>query len=274
MTNPSIKIAAAQSASTACDKTANLETLRLLCESASGNGANLIVFPELFLTGYSAGERFRDLAEASDGPAFEAVSKVAQSCRIAICYGYPERDGEKVFNAAQLVGPDGNSLGNHRKTHLYGTYERQWFDAGQSFVDPIMFNGITINILICYEIEFPEVARVMARQGNSILLVPTATGFENNPNMLAQTLVRARAAENHFFVAYANHAAGETGLDLNGHSVIAGPFGKIAAESHGDDQEVICCDFSIEEVFESRRVNPYMRDLREDILSNQNARDI
>jgi predicted amidohydrolase len=100
----------------------------------------------------------------------------------------------------------------------------------------------------------------------SIVLVPTATGTSNNPDQVAQTLVRARAAENHAFVVYANHAAGEGSLDLNGNSVVAGPFGKILGRSDSDDEELVYCTLELNVSEESRRVNPYQNDLRIDIL--------
>lgn len=176
MTTGTINVAAAQVASIPANKEANLETLRKMCIEAAGKGVELVVFPELTLEGYSAGSRFFDLSENADGPSFQAIAKLATELNIAICYGYAEREGDLVYNSAQLVGPKGESLINHRKTHLYGNYERTWFQKGNEPVSSTRLNGMVVSTLICYEIEFPELARLNARNGSHLILTPTATG--------------------------------------------------------------------------------------------------
>lgn len=105
----------------------NTEALDDAARRAAADGARLLVCPEMFLTGYAIGDDVPRLAEAADGPAAQAVARIAARHRIAVHYGYPERDGDTLYNAAQLIGPNGTPLANYRKTHLFGGFEQRWF---------------------------------------------------------------------------------------------------------------------------------------------------
>lgn len=115
----------------------NLKVLDGAARRAAEAGARLLVCPELFLTGYAIGADVSRLAEPADGPSARAVAEIAVRHGLAVLYGYPERAGEKIFNAAQLIGPDGAALANYRKTHLFGCFEQEWFTPGeQPVVEP------------------------------------------------------------------------------------------------------------------------------------------
>ena len=83
-------------------------------------GARLAVFPELFVCGYGAGAAVAALAEPAGGPSAEAIAAIAARTGVAVLYGYPERDGRRIYNSAQLIDGSGRSIANYRKTHLYG----------------------------------------------------------------------------------------------------------------------------------------------------------
>lgn len=124
---PSLRTALLQSSGRPGVVTENLKTLEEAAARAAGAGARLLVTSELFLTGYAIGDAVPELAEPADGPGAEAVAEIAVRHGLAVLYGYPERDGERIFNAAQLIGPDGARLANYRKTHLFGCFEQEWF---------------------------------------------------------------------------------------------------------------------------------------------------
>ncbi len=187
-----------------------LENLRVLDEAAgraAAAGAGLLVAPELFLTGYAIGGDIVRLAEPADGDSADAVAEIASTHGLAIAYGYPERDGESVFNSAQLLSADGDRLANYRKTHLFGCFERDHFTPGDVPVVQAQLHGLRVGLMICYDVEFPENVRAHALAGTDLLLVPTA---QMHPfQFVAESLVPVRAFENQMYVAYVNRVGQE-----------------------------------------------------------------
>ena len=100
----------------------NLERLARIAKHASTEGVDLLVCPEMYLTGYNIGiDAVRELAATSDGTSAHAVAEMTRENSVAIVYGYPERGSEDaVFNSAQLINAEGTPLANYRKTHLFG----------------------------------------------------------------------------------------------------------------------------------------------------------
>jgi 5-aminopentanamidase len=268
MTGRMVRIAAAQQACMTGDVTRNLASIKNVANQAVEHGVDVLVFPELFTCGYDAGEQFAGLAERKDGPVFAIISELCKRLDIAICYGYAERDGARTYNSAQLVDNQGKSLLNHRKTHLYGDYEKQWFSSGDEQGSSARYRGITFSALICYEIEFPELARAHAQNGVNVILVPTATSLKNNPEKVVHLLVRARAAENNLFVIYVNHAAGAGLMEFNGNSLIAGPYGVVYASSGLETDDFIFADVDTNHINEATKILPYLEDLRDDLYAS------
>ena len=266
MNAATLRVAAAQVAAKTADVNHNLNSLSQMAEDAAQKNADVIVFPELFLSGYNAGSRFSEVAEESDGTIFMQVAALAKRLKIAICYGYPERADAKMFNSAQLVSAEGRSIANHRKTQLYGAYEREWFTAGEDHLSSVSYHGFILSTLICYEIEFPEPARANALNGANVILVPTATTEANNPEQVAQLMVRARAAENNLYVVYVNHASGEDGIEFNGSSLVVGPLGTIHAAASGSSAQLLITDIEQSRITEVSEVNPYLSDVRKDLF--------
>jgi hypothetical protein len=115
---------------------------------------DVVVFPELFLTGYVGGEdRVVGHAQYIDGPAFRLIASMAKEFKVAIVFGYPERSGTKVYNSVVFITRDGVQLCNYRKVHLYGAYEQKIFTAGDSLPPVVDYLGVKIALLICYDIE-------------------------------------------------------------------------------------------------------------------------
>ncbi len=220
----------------AADTSAALQRLDSTAAQASAGGADMLVCPEMSLTGYGIGpERVANLAEASDGPLAQAVGQIAQRHRMAIVYGYPERnDTSPPFNAVQVMAPDGSPLANYRKTHLFGETDRTQFSAGDQPPAVFIWRGWRLGLLICYDVEFPETARLLALQGADAVLVPTANmlAFDEVPHLL----VPARACENQLSVAYTNACDEEPGLAYGGLSTLVSPRGDVLAQAgRGED---------------------------------------
>lgn len=253
-----MRLALCQQAGTPGDVAANLAAVAALAAEAAGRGAGLAVFPELFLTGYNLGRRLRDLAEPADGPSAQALAGLARAHGIALALGYAERAGNAVYNSAMLIDAAGRPLLNHRKLHLWGEGERAVFEAGDR-LSVARLGALTVGLLICYDIEFPEAARRLALSGADLLLVPTA--LPARFDRLPQLVIPARAWENQLFVAYANRCGEEAGLAYLGGSLVAGPDGAVLARA-GRDPALLIADLDPDALAASRAENPYLADRR------------
>ena len=195
---------------------------------AKAQGADLLLCPEMGLTGYAIGaQQVKALAEPREGPMARAVAAIASRHQIPIVYGYPEQHpaGLQPYNAAQCFDHQGQPIAHYRKTHLFGDMDHQQFTAGDAPSQVFEHLGWRLGLLICYDVEFPEAVRLLALQGADAALVPTANmvGFDEVP----QLLVPARACENRMYVAYAN-ACGEEGTTrYGGLSTVASASGEV-----------------------------------------------
>ncbi|UFR05691.1 carbon-nitrogen hydrolase family protein [Streptomyces sp. Go40/10] len=237
----------------------NLKVLDEAAGRAAAAGAGLLAAPEMFLTGYAIGDDIARLAEPADGDSADAVAEIATRHGLAVLYGYPERDGETVFNSAQLISADGTRLANYRKTHLFGCFERDHFTPGEQQVVQAELNGLTVGLLICYDVEFPENVRAHALAGTDLLVVPTA---QMHPfQFVAESVIPVRAFENQMYVAYVNRVGQEGEFEFVGLSVLAGPDG-VARTRAGRAEQLVVADADPAFLADSRENNPYLKDRR------------
>lgn len=260
-----MRIALLQCAPGAPDVGAGLARLDRFAAQAAAAGAALLVTPEMFLTGYAIGaEAVARLAEPSDGPAAEAVAAICRRHGLGILYGYPERGADgAVYNAIQLIGADGTPRANTRKTHLFGGVDRAQFTAGETLSPVVAFGGFRLGFAICYDIEFPEVARALALAGAEAVLVPTAnmTPFES----VATRLVPARAEENAVFVTYANYVGREAEFRYCGLSCVVGPDGSDLARADAVSETLVVADLDRNRLETARARVTYRADRRPDL---------
>ncbi|MCT9106739.1 carbon-nitrogen hydrolase family protein [Streptomyces mirabilis] len=239
-----------------------VENLKVLDEAAgraAAAGAGLVAAPEMFLTGYAIGDDIGRLAEPADGDSADAIAEIATRHGVAVAYGYPEREGETVYNSAQLISADGTRLANYRKTHLFGCFERDHFTPGEQPVVQADLNGLRIGLMICYDVEFPENVRAHALAGTDLLVVPTA---QMHPfQFVAESVVPVRAFENQMYVAYVNRVGPEGEFEFVGLSTLAGPDG-IARTRAGRGEELVLADADPDFLAASREANPYLKDRR------------
>ncbi len=223
----------------------------------AGEGLDLVVCPELFLSGYNVGEDLKRFAEPARGPKFEAMAELARTHQTAIVYGYPELEGQKLFNSAACVGPDGQLMANHRKrANSPGSFEEDYFTQGTV---PSVFDyaGMRIAVLICYEVEFPETVRQAAQMGAHLVVVPTA--LVEQWDVVASRVVPARAFENGVWVAYCNQAGQEGSCVYLGGSRIVAPDGREAAAA-GREEALIVANVELDVVVAAQERLPYLRD--------------
>ncbi|MFE5398823.1 carbon-nitrogen hydrolase family protein [Streptomyces sp. NPDC056568] len=237
----------------------NLTVLDEAARRAAAAGSGLLVTAELFLTGYAIGDAVAALAEPADGDAADAVAEIAGRHGLAVAYGYPERAGADVFNSVQLISADGTRLANYRKTHLFGCFEREHFTPGGESVVQARLDGVTVGLMICYDVEFPENVRAHALAGTDLLLVPTA---QMHPfQFVAESVVPVRAFENQMYVAYVNRVGQEGEFEFVGLSALAGPDGTVRGRA-GRAEELVLADVDPVLLAASREANPYLKDRR------------
>lgn len=226
-----LTLALLQCAPAPLDVAGNLQRLEDAARQAASAGAQMLVCPEMFFTGYAIGAAaVQQLAQAAYGPCAQAVARIARQHGIAVVYGYPERDAEgRVFNAAQWINAEGQRCLNYRKTYLFGDLDRQQFAAGAPSAATVMLQGWNLGLLICYDVEFPEATRALALAGADLIVVPTANMLAYD--FVAQTLVPARAYENQLYVAYANYVGAEGDVHYGGLSLLAAPDGQPVAQA-------------------------------------------
>lgn len=251
-----MRIAGLQTRGTPGDVQANLAELDRAAHDAAARGVRLLITPELFLTGYDIGDAVHTLARQDlVGP----VSAIAAATGVAVVLGAPEHDGGHYYNTAYYIDGLGRVGARYRKTHLFGELDRHYFTAGEDLVRTVEHEGLTLALLICYDIEFPEPARAAALAGAHLIAVPTAqmTPFE----FTADHLVRTRAWENQVYVAYINHDGNENTLTYVGRSSIVAPSGAVLdSVVHGT--RLLVAEVSRHVVESAQRDNPYLHDRR------------
>ncbi len=229
---------------------ANLERAAQMIRRAR---VDLAVLPELAFTGYVFINRdeLRDLSEPADGPSARFLQQLARETGTIICFGFPERAGEKIYNAAALVGPDG-VLAVYRKVHLFKD-ELDVLDPGEQPFFVVDLGGVKVGMMICFDWVFPEAARSLALQGAQILLHPA-----NLILPFCQDAMITRCLENKVFAITTNRGGVENRRDkpltFTGRSQIARPNGEF--QRLADDAD----DILVAEIDPQRALNKQMTD--------------
>ncbi len=251
------------------DKEINLQRAVALIEESASNGADLVVLPEMFNCPYS-NDKFPEYAEDRDkSRTLKTVTGVAKEYGVYIVAGsIPEVDGDNIYNTSFIIDSSGNIIGSHRKLHLFDidvqdviTFkESDTLTAGEepTIVDTDLAR---LGVIICYDIRFPELSRLMALEGVEVLVVPGAFNMTTGPSHW-KTLIRARAIDNQLFLVAASPARDEDASYVAyGHSMIVDPWGEVLSEA-GSDEEIIYADINLNRINKVRRQLPVLKNLR------------
>ena len=242
------------------DVAGNLARIDAAAKEAKGRGADVIVAPELAVPGYGAGDALRDLAEPTDGAQVRSLRDSARRHAIAVVAGFAERNGSQIYNSAAAIDAGGQAA-FYRKQYLYGAYEKAIFVAGDGPGTIIDIAGMRAGVLICYDVEFPECVRALARLGAEAVLVPTALPEGEDSAFIAERVVPVRAFENQIALAYANYAGSDQRFDYAGRSCIAMPDGSDAARAPVSEPALIFADYISADYTGSRAENAYLEEL-------------
>jgi predicted amidohydrolase len=261
MTHDSVGVAVAQFAP-AASKSANVDALTDLARTAAARGARVVVFPEYssyFVDPFDTS--LAENAEDLDGPFAEALRTLAAELDVILVAGLLERadDGRRVRNTVVAVGGAGIQA-VYRKLHLYdafGQRESDWVEPGEiAPAETFEVDGLRFGLMTCYDLRFPEVSRTLADAGVDVALVPAEWVRGPLKEHHWTTLLTARAIENTFFVAGADHPP-PLGV---GHSMVVDPQG-VALATIGTATDVAVAHIDTGAIARVRRVNPAL-DLR------------
>jgi predicted amidohydrolase len=200
-----------------------LSRLGAAVAEASAASAELFVTPEMFIGGYNIGAA----AVSKNADIYDAVHKklcdLAATHQIALVVGLPTPHTGLPFNSCLAIDKTGIQRALYHKAHLFGGVDRAQFSGGDTLSPVFDLGGWRVGLAICYDIEFPELARDLALRGAELIVTPTANmePFDS----VATRLVPARAEENAIYVAYCNYLGTEGAFDYNGLSCICGPDG-------------------------------------------------
>jgi predicted amidohydrolase len=229
-------------------------------------GADLLVLPELAMCGYGDAARIRCMAVHIDSDVVRRAQALARRARMGLIFGYAERDGDVLYNAALALGADGSIRGQYRKVNLWGDHERALFAAG--IPSPVMsFGPLSVGLLICYDLEFPEAARDLALRGADTLVVLSATG--KGYEVVAEHVVPARGYETGCHVIYANRAGADGDLAFAGFSCVSRPNGTVAVRAPAEGAVLIRATVDAAEVAAWRSEHDYLRDRREGVYRDR-----
>ncbi|BAE74415.1 (R)-stereoselective amidase [Sodalis glossinidius str. 'morsitans'] len=259
-----IKVALAQIDTELGNKRKNLRYIASLCKEAADNKADVICFPELATTGYTPdllGTRLWHLSESRGEETDQLLSQLAGELGLHIIAGFVER-GERtgqVYNSAGVWAPEGQSwLHAQRKIHLWGD-EKKWFSEGEQY-EIIATPLGKIGVMVCYDLGFPEVARIFALRQVDILFVIAA--WSEAEAYIWDINCAARALENGVFLVAVNRWGEEGDLRLFGGSQIMAPDGQCVVRATDKGEALVYGNIDLSQLANVRMTLPYRKDVK------------
>lgn len=263
-----LTIALAQTSCKRGDKIENLNRIEELAVEAKKQAAELIIFPELSLTGYVIRDQIYELAEPIPGPSTRRLENIARKTKTHIILGMPElseKTRATIFNTAIFVGPQG-FVGKYRKMYLptHSVFEeRRYFRPGYQAAAFDTALG-KIGLTICYDIYFPEVFRLTRLKGAELIVCISASPSVRRS--FFEILTAARAVENAAFLAYVNLVGVEDGLQFWGGSRLIGPTGEVLAKAKYDEEDFVLGEVDYSDIRPMETFVPTLKDLRPELF--------
>lgn len=247
-----MKVAAVQFAPVIGRKAANAERILDLIREAAGHGAEYIVLPECALTGYCFDNPMepQGLAEPVPGPFTARVAALAVELGVVVTVGLIEAAGTALFNTAIVAGPQG-LVARYRKAHLPCLGFDRFATPGTEDFRTVAVGEVRMGVLICYDLRFPEAARLLTLQGADLIALPTNWPAPKG-SIYPDFIVRTRACENRVYVVAANRVGKERGERFIGRSQIVDPSGDVLTEADSELPQTIFADVSLAEARNKR----------------------
>jgi len=263
-----IRLALAQIASQRENKKENLRKIQEVTLTANKQGADIVIFPEMCLTGYVVRDRLYELAETIPGPTTNKLESLTRETGMHIVIGMPElseRTRATLFNTAVFIGPKG-LIGTYHKRYLptHSVFEeKRYFRPGyQTAVFDTQIGKA--GLCICYDLFFPEVTRLTRLTGAQLIICISASPAVRRSYF--ETLTAARALENTAYLAYVNLVGIEDGLQFWGGSRLISPTGDILAKAKYDEEDIVMCEVDFRDLRAAETSVPTLRDLRPELF--------
>lgn len=216
----------------------NLELISRFLTDAQRGGAALAIVPEASVTGYGFAslDEALPVARRASAVAADRLSELSASLGIAVICGTLEAEGDEIYNVALIAAPDGRRF-RYRKMHLPFLGVDRFVTPGPDAPAVVELAGMRVGVLICYDLRFPEAARVCALDGADLIALPTnwPVGVDFHPDLFAP----ARAAENHCYLLAADRVGTEGGTTFMGRSVFVDPDGRRLGVATDTEQEIL-----------------------------------
>ena len=254
------------------NKEKNMKTARLMIEESISKNADFIILPEMFNCPYS-NDKFIEYGEKEkSSETLSEISKLAKSNNAYILAGsIPEIEEDKLYNTSYLFDRQGNVIAKHRKMHLFDidvkgkiTFkESDVLTAGNDFTIADTEFG-KVGIGICYDIRFPELAKIMVENGALILIYPGAFNMTTGPAHW-ELLFRSRAMDNQTFcIGVAPALNNDASYHSYGHSIITNPWGEVIAQA-SEKESLIISEIDLSEIKKVREELPLLKNKRDDL---------
>ena len=255
------------------DKAANVALACSKIAEAARMGAEMIVLPEMFNCPYS-NDFFRSYAEPQGGDTWGAMSACARENRVLLVAGsMPELDGERVYNTSFVFDRRGEQIARHRKMHLFDID----VVGGQKFRESDTFSPgdeVTVfdsefgvmGLCVCFDIRFPELARLMALKGAQVIIAPAAFNMTTGPAHW-ELLFRLRAVDNQLFTIGVAPARDENGVYVSyGNSIVCSPWGEVLYRA-GAGETTLIAELDLSLNASIRAQLPLLSALRNDLYT-------
>jgi predicted amidohydrolase len=255
------------------DPAQNLAKGRDIIAQVAARGAQLVVFPELFMAwqaSYTDPDATRALAQPLAGPFVQGLAEAARTAGIWVIAGMletPSTDEQRAYNTTIVLDNQGRLAATYHKTHLFdafGQQESRSFAPGDRLFQPIPTPFGCLGLFVCYELRFPEVARYQAERGAEVLVVPSAWVAGPMKERHWRSLAIARAIENGCYVI----AAGQAGHQYLGRSLFVDPMGVVLAEGT-EKESLVYGEIERERVAAVRSTVPSLQQRRVELYERE-----
>lgn len=266
-----IKIAAIQM-STVADKMENVRTVKTYLEKIKDENPDFVILPEMFCCPYQT-ENFPIYAEKEGGPVWQQLSGYAKQYGIYLIGGsMPEKDAEgNVYNTSYIFDREGKQIGKHRKVHLFDidvkggqTFkESDTLTAGDS--DTVFDTEFgKIGVMLCFDIRFPELSRMMVNDGAKVIFVPAAFNMTTGPAHWELSF-RTRALDNQIYMVGCAPARDvSAGYISWGHSIVTDPWGRVT-DMLDEKKGILLAELDMDYEEQVREEFPLLKSRRKDI---------
>lgn len=243
----------------------NLETVRLMAAEAARRGSQVLVLPELWSTGYDLENAAKHAAQVGEG-IFAQVREMAMHHELTILGSCLSDMGNGRYgNTLVMCNARGQTVGTYSKVHLFRLMDEEKYLTAGDGLTLVDSEWGKVGLAICYDLRFPELFRAYALGGARVVFLPSEWPHPRLAHW--QTLLRARAIENQFYMVACNRVGRSKETDFFGHSCIIDPWGQTVIEA-GEEAMLVTCEIDLGRVDAVRHKIPVFEDRRDDLYGS------